>query len=96
MFIFTCCFVVAFWDLLFIIMLISILTSWQVGEYGECSVPCGGGKQSRSLACVQKTVTGRITSVAFHRCPDLIPLSERSCNLQFCQAEWRTSDWGMV
>ena len=79
-----------------IIMLISILNSWQVGEYGECSVPCGGGKQSRSLACVQKTVTGRITSVAFHRCPDLIPLSERSCNLQFCQAEWRTSDWGMV
>ena len=41
-------------------------------------------------------MTGKITMVPFHRCPDPIPLSERACNLQFCQAEWRTSDWGMV
>ncbi|XP_052283601.1 ADAMTS-like protein 1 isoform X4 [Dreissena polymorpha] len=67
---------------------------WKVSEYGDCSVPCGGGKQSREVDCVLTTSYGGLKAVPAYRCPDPVPLSERSCNLQFCQAEWGTGNWG--
>ncbi|XP_052793374.1 ADAMTS-like protein 1 isoform X3 [Mya arenaria] len=68
--------------------------AWKVSEYGECSVPCGGGRQSREVDCVQTTAYGGIQALPRYRCPDPVPLAERSCNLQFCQAEWNTGKWG--
>ena len=69
---------------------------WTVSEYGVCSTPCGGGRQSRDVKCVQVTSHGRTVEVDIYRCPDPVPLSERPCNLQYCQAEWSTGSWGEV
>ncbi|XP_060579730.1 ADAMTS-like protein 1 isoform X1 [Ruditapes philippinarum] len=66
---------------------------WRVSEYGTCSVPCGGGRQSRDIECVQMTSGGAQETLPLYRCPDPVPLSERSCNLKFCQAEWKTGSW---
>ncbi|KAL4227864.1 hypothetical protein ACF0H5_013302 [Mactra antiquata] len=68
--------------------------AWKVSEYDACSAPCGGGRQSRSVECQQITSIGGIKNVPSYRCPDPIPLSERSCNDIYCQAEWRTGSWG--
>lgn len=68
--------------------------TWRVSEYGECSVPCGGGRQSRDISCVQMTSRGDMETLPLYRCPDPVPFSERSCNLKFCQAEWSTGPWG--
>ncbi|XP_053405507.1 protein madd-4-like isoform X3 [Mercenaria mercenaria] len=67
--------------------------AWRVSEYGACSVPCGGGRQSRNIECVQTTSDGDMETLPLYRCPDPVPLSERSCNLKFCQAEWNTGAW---
>lgn len=42
------------------------------------------------------TSDGDMETLPLYRCPDPVPLSERSCNLKFCQAEWSTGSWAEV
>merc|ERR1719444_56607 len=50
----------------------------------ECSVSCGGGKQSRTRSVIVATDLGT-------KCPPL--LMERSCSLQTCPTDCKVDDW---
>jgi hypothetical protein len=49
---------------------------WLVGSFGACSVACGSGTQSRSVACVQ---SGTTSVVADSFCTSAKPVSSQAC-----------------
>ena len=53
---------------------------WEVGEWGECPVTCGGGLRARDVKCVNST-TG--ATIATEKC-GTPSLSAESCNTQDC------------
>ena len=55
--------------------------AWKTGDWGECSVACGDGTQSRSVECIDETDGG---SVPDSNCPSPKPKSERSCTAGSC------------
>ncbi|KAK6179994.1 hypothetical protein SNE40_012222 [Patella caerulea] len=66
---------------------------WEIGEYGMCTAECGGGIQQRPVQCIEELSKVSRRPVETFRCPDPIPMSERSCNTQFCPSRWMTRDW---
>ncbi|ESP05262.1 hypothetical protein LOTGIDRAFT_152088 [Lottia gigantea] len=66
---------------------------WEVGDYGPCTVECGGGVQERPVECIEERSLISKVPVESHRCPGAIPMSKRNCNTQFCPARWMTRDW---
>lgn len=73
---------------------ISIL-SWQTGEWGECSVPCGaGGYQLREVYCAEPRNTSMVR-VADHNCAPPRPQHRRSCNPHKCP-RWYDGIWSQV
>ncbi|XP_066282432.1 papilin-like isoform X1 [Branchiostoma lanceolatum] len=64
--------------------------TWIYGSWGECSAPCGGGYQLRSVSC------SRGNEIAFdYQCPpSLQPTNNRTCNAQPCQPRWYIGEWG--
>ncbi|RXN20171.1 A disintegrin and metallo ase with thrombospondin motifs 13 [Labeo rohita] len=43
--------------------------SWEVGEFGACSAPCGVGERVRSVTCVQKQGTVKVIHTGLHVMP---------------------------
>ena len=63
--------------------------SWNVGGWNECSAPCGGGTQTRSVTCLRND--GQ--TVADSLCTKYVggkPATSQPCNTQSC-AECRYS-----
>ena len=56
---------------------------WTVGEWGSCSVTCGGGVQTREVSCSNSTLCG-LTSQ---------PSSSSACNTQSCPTFWSVGAW---
>lgn len=56
--------------------------SWIPGPWGQCTVPCGGGSQTRSLHCVRNDGLHRHPTF----CSDILqrPDTARECNPQAC------------
>lgn len=68
---------------------------WRIGDFGSCSVTCGGGLMSREVTCVQavsRLVEKELTLPDF-MCQKPIPQRVRECNTQFCPANWATGFW---
>ncbi|XP_050972765.1 A disintegrin and metalloproteinase with thrombospondin motifs 13 isoform X2 [Labeo rohita] len=68
--------------------------SWEVGEFGACSAPCGVGERVRSVTCVQKQGTVKVKLPASDCTLDSKPQTTESCNPQICPARWQVSEPG--
>lgn len=67
---------------------------WTTGEWGACSAGCGGGSQSRAVACA----TDRGAAVAPWKCQrftGLVPDATQACNTHSC-VECYYDDWHKV
>ena len=54
--------------------------TWQQGDWSECSLPCGGGTQSRSVKCTDPF--GALAPSS--RCTGTQPVTAESCNVDPC------------
>ncbi|XP_053727071.1 A disintegrin and metalloproteinase with thrombospondin motifs 13 isoform X2 [Synchiropus splendidus] len=68
--------------------------SWETGQFGPCSVSCGGGEKVRPVFCVQNH-DGDLRKVPDSDCPaESAPKSIEKCNIHVCPARWRVMDTG--
>nr|XP_006823538.1 PREDICTED: A disintegrin and metalloproteinase with thrombospondin motifs 20-like [Saccoglossus kowalevskii] len=73
--------------------------AWIIGGFGECSVSCGGGSRSRSVACFDNQVQGVvlddlcITNVGVKPQTEFEACNQQSCEIQAYQYEYGT--WGI-
>ncbi|CAM9903233.1 unnamed protein product [Lampetra planeri] len=66
---------------------------WFTGPWGQCSVGCGNGTQSRDVICVQRT-NGSFSAMDRDACAGLAkPASQQPCHLRACGARWYTTAW---
>lgn len=71
---------------------------WLAGQYGECSVSCGEGVQTRELRCA-RIENGRMQEVNENKCDqDSRPPRDTPCERGVCPApaEWVKSAWSEV
>lgn len=76
----------------------SFLSRWLAGQYGECSVTCGEGVQTRSLRCA-RIENGRPVEVSDSMCDQQIrPPSDMPCDGGVCPApaQWVKGSWSEV
>lgn len=68
---------------------------WTVGDFGECSVSCGGGVMNRPVECIQEFADGHenILRLPDFMCSGEKPQTERRCNIIECPAGWGTGNW---
>ena len=66
---------------------------WEVGEYGQCTVECGGGAMVRSVVCMQLQASGNTLQVISSSCPQPMPIAIDECNVINCPPYWNTSDY---
>uniref|UniRef100_A0A8C4R3H2 ADAMTS-like 3 n=1 Tax=Eptatretus burgeri TaxID=7764 RepID=A0A8C4R3H2_EPTBU len=66
---------------------------WDGGPWTACSSSCGGGMQSRSVACVEEDVHGAFLPVDEWKCMYVSkPSHSRPCNLFGCP-KWLAQEW---
>lgn len=67
--------------------------SWDYGSWSQCSKACGGGDQTRTVACVDKNDV----VVPDSECVGTKPQSNQICNSQACvsQYNWNIGPYGM-
>ena len=72
------------------------LSSWESGNWSDCSASCGHGMQTRPIVCKQLIDSDLHPEVPTSRCDSRTrPESSRSCKIRPC-GEWTTSEWGEV
>ncbi|XP_065332270.1 papilin isoform X3 [Cloeon dipterum] len=65
---------------------------WVTHDFSECSAPCGGGSQNRTLGCAKKSDN---SAVSLRLCdPVKRPATTQGCNEEPCDPEWFISPWG--
>ena len=76
---------------------ISSFTSYDVGEWSECTKSCGVGRRTRTVLCRQQYAGNFTTAVSHKRCRDLVrPVTHEKCKIQDC-ARWEVEEtWGKV
>ncbi|KAL4226991.1 A disintegrin and metalloproteinase with thrombospondin motifs 9 [Mactra antiquata] len=57
---------------------------WRMGNWGECTVSCGEGTQTRAVVC---SVFESNSADEIHCDMDVKPISERQCNMEDCKHE---------
>lgn len=64
---------------------------WKVSEWSECSSPCNGGSQTRTIECrgLQTNIQGNSTLCS----AGALPETEQDCNVQPCPARWIVGNW---
>ena len=71
---------------------------WNVSEFGGCSRTCGGGEQTRTVACIQEVRHGRnnVLRVDDGACPQPPPITKQYCSVVDCPADWDITQWTKV
>ncbi|XP_015837335.1 protein madd-4 isoform X3 [Tribolium castaneum] len=64
---------------------------WHMGEWGPCSVSCGGGSRLRQVYCVEEANSTKIR-VNDQKCTGHKPWFQEACNRMDCPA-WIASSW---
>ena len=72
----------------------NLFSSWQVGNWSDCSVECGEGSQGRQVKCVDR----HGVSVSEGMCkPITKPVNTMSCTRPACeQYHWTVGNWSEV
>lgn len=60
--------------------------SWQYDEWGDCSVSCGGGIQTRDVYCIGSLDEESWTEDDESKCTGDKPAIEQTCNTQACSS----------
>lgn len=67
---------------------------WAAGSWGQCSLACGGGSQTRSVWCEDRSTTPA-TTVADSQCTNTKPPATQPCNTALCpNYQYWAADWG--
>ncbi|KAH9491903.1 hypothetical protein Btru_029015, partial [Bulinus truncatus] len=66
--------------------------SWELNEWGPCSVTCGRGLQKRVIECKQRISPTLSISVSSSSCPQPQPPTRQFCQLDPCYM-WKVSNW---
>ncbi|XP_052792523.1 ADAMTS-like protein 3 isoform X1 [Mya arenaria] len=66
---------------------------WELGEYGECSLTCGGGVMSRSVRCIQEYAQESVLNLPDFMCSKPGPEKVSGCNSKECPAQWAVGNW---
>ncbi|XP_062929811.1 A disintegrin and metalloproteinase with thrombospondin motifs 13 isoform X1 [Mobula hypostoma] len=68
---------------------------WEVGEFGACSISCGGGQRERDVRCLKQegTDTRRTSDADCAGSPR--PESKETCNNHSCPVRWNVSELGV-
>ncbi|XP_066943265.1 ADAMTS-like protein 2 [Macrobrachium rosenbergii] len=67
---------------------------WFAGPWGDCSSPCGVGRETRTVICVVVTRKGKWRVVDDDQCTSLSrPHDSQECNVEPCAPQWYTSEW---
>lgn len=66
--------------------------SWSIGSFNMCSVPCGGGSQTRTVECRRQDNV----VVPDSNCSTPKPSPTQSCNSNSCSSSyaWNAGPWG--
>ncbi|CAG9772555.1 unnamed protein product [Ceutorhynchus assimilis] len=65
---------------------------WEIGEYGDCSLICGGGTQIATINCMEEKA-GKVSS-NFCSGLDQPKAVTKNCNEQPCKKKWKVGAWG--
>ncbi|XP_059494306.1 A disintegrin and metalloproteinase with thrombospondin motifs 13 isoform X2 [Stegostoma tigrinum] len=68
---------------------------WEVGEFSECSVTCGGGLRERAIYCVKQEALERQQTSDTACAVTARPQSVEMCNSQPCPVRWTVSNWSI-
>ncbi|XP_025078114.1 ADAMTS-like protein 1 isoform X1 [Pomacea canaliculata] len=68
---------------------------WRIGDFSPCSTTCGGGLMIREVTCIQEvsSVVDKVLTLPDFMCQKPVPQRVRTCNTQFCPADWATGFW---
>ncbi|XP_068230780.1 ADAMTS-like protein 2 [Palaemon carinicauda] len=67
---------------------------WFAGPWGDCSSPCGVGRETRSVICVVVTRKGKRKVIEDDQCASQPrPHDSQECNVEPCTPQWYTSEW---
>jgi hypothetical protein len=70
--------------------------AWVVGVWDDCSAPCGGGLQERTVTCMDSTGAQATPDSCLGAGLGLAPVTSQTCNTVECPAyEWAVAgEWG--
>ncbi|XP_022333976.2 protein madd-4-like isoform X2 [Crassostrea virginica] len=68
---------------------------WKVGDFGMCSVSCGGGIMHRDVECIQEFAARHrsVIHLPDYMCEKPVPTRNRGCNNIDCHSEWMVGPW---
>ena len=71
---------------------------WKVSDFTLCTKSCGGGIQTRTVACIQEVAHGgsNVITLDNAECPQPPPTPQQFCSVIDCTAEWHTQQWTKV
>ncbi|XP_065345733.1 papilin-like [Cloeon dipterum] len=64
---------------------------WVTHDFSECSSPCGGGSQNRTLGCAKKSDNSTVSQRLCN--PVKRPATTQGCNEETCDPKWFISPW---
>jgi len=68
---------------------------WNVSDFTPCTKSCGGGIQTRAVACIQEVAHGgsNVITLDNTECPQPPPTPQQFCSVVDCTAAWHTQQW---